>query len=694
MNTLGSVFSYLCVVASVLIPSYSTSAAQSQGLAAQWSFDEKGGAVARDSIRRADDAVTGHFKHVDGIVGGGLRFDGETTGITRVAKDSPQFSNALSVEAWVAVSTYPWNWVPIIDQSRGEEQLRGEIGYSLGIDAFGHLGLKVSVNGKFQTILSKDPLPLKKWSHIAATFENDRGLKIFVNGQMAGELTVPGALTPANDQDLVIGRVRDPVLPLEWIHPKFPVWYSFDGIIDELQLYNRSLSSEEVATDFAKIHLPDKDALAWPKLPSGPHGPGRFGAYYATLKFDDIWDEARRVGPDSDVVVRFDQSPGRFVFWQGTNYIPAWVTENGKWYTDEFMETGGSPGCPLGEDCEPMSDKQNRYSHVRILESTDARVVIHWRYGLCEVEEYICANPDPYTGWTDWADEYYSIYPDGVAVRKGVVWSSNLKKGREFQETIVINAPGTRPEDNINTDALTLANMKGETQVVSWANPPKKGDHWQEANIQEVNLKSTWKPFEIVIPPGSIRPYTGEKSYSIFEWWNHWPVQQVKSSGISAVTPDKSSHSSLSHMEGQIVARTDDTITKVMMHGLTTKSAAQLVPLAKSWLSAPNVEMTGNGSKSEGYDLTQRAFVFTRNDLGSAIKFDLRASNDSPLFHPAFVILNWGEAKPRLQVDGKQVAWGPSYRFGRVYTLQGTNLVVWMNTEATKPVSVEIANGK
>ena len=98
-----------------------------------------------------------------GLSGEGLRFDGETTGITRPAQDSPKITNALAVEAWVAVSTYPWNWVPIIDQSRGEEQRRGEIGYSIGIDAFGHVGLQVSVNGKFHTVLSKDPLALGNW---------------------------------------------------------------------------------------------------------------------------------------------------------------------------------------------------------------------------------------------------------------------------------------------------------------------------------------------------------------------------------------------------------------------------------------------------------------------------------------------------------------------------------------------------
>ena len=33
---------------------------------------------------------------------------------------------------------------------------------------------------------------------------------------------------------------------------------------------------------------------------------------------------------------------------------------------------GGVIGC-----CEHMSDKQNRYAHVRLIESHDARVVVH-----------------------------------------------------------------------------------------------------------------------------------------------------------------------------------------------------------------------------------------------------------------------------------------------------------------------------
>jgi hypothetical protein len=510
---------------------------------------------------------------------------------------------------------------------------------------------------------------------------------IYVDGKSAGSLPLRGTLIPAEGEDLVIGRACDPVLPAQWIHPKIPVRYSFDGILDELRIYDRSLTAEEIAKIYADAHYPGGDALPWPVLPSGPPGAGPFGAFYTTLNYDEMWDEPRRVAPDSDVVVRFDQSPIRMVFWQGTNYGGDWVSENNKWYTDEFLETGGRKDCPGGEDCEPMSDKENRYSHVRIIENTGARAVVHWRYGLCEVVNYSCANPDSITGWTDWADEYFTIYPDGVAVRKQVLWTLNFKNWHEFQETIVINGPGQRPEDNIEPDALAIGNMKGETATYSWENgaPTRNVD------------KAKWKPFQIVSPVhSSLKAYTGEPTYSMFEWWNHWPVAQVRSSGISAVAPDRPSHSSLSHIYWDPYAQTANSMTKLLLDGMTTKSPAELVPLAKSWLSPPSAEIDGAGFESKGYDPTQRAFVIARASASpiSRLRLLLRASPDSPLMNPAFVLRNWGDAKPRLTIDGKSIARGPNFRYGFVPHLEGTDLIVWLAMESTKPARLEFDRAK
>lgn len=682
------------VAAGLLICISTFGRAQSRGPVAEWSFNEATGPIAHDSISGTDDPVGGLFKHVPGVSGNGLRFDGESTVITRAHKGVPATTSGVTVDAWVAVDTYPWNWVPIVEHRREEQA-----GYFFGIDSFGHIGLKVAVGGQWWSLVSRSELPLKKWSHIAGSYDPAKGMAIYMNGKLVGNLPLQGNLIPAEREDLVIGRVCDPVLPAQWIHPKIPVRYSFDGIIDELRIYDRGLTSEEIEKLYAIVHPPSGDALLWPALPSGPPAVGRFGAFYTTLRYDEMWDEPRRVGPDSDVVVRFDEAPIRMVFWQGTNYGGDWVTENNKWYTDEFLETGGKVDCPGGEDCEPMSDKQNRYSHIRILENTDARAVVHWRYGLCEVVNYSCANPDPDTGWPDWADEYFTIYPDGIAVRKQVLWTSNFKTWHEFQETIVINGPGQRPEDNIQPDALTIGNMKGETATYSWENgaPKKNMEKPANPNIQVVNLKSKWKPFQIVSPVNSsVKAYTGEPTYSMFEWWNHWPVSQVRSSGISAVAPDRPSHSSLSHIYWEPYAQTADSMTKILLHGLTTKSASDLVPLAKSWLSPPSVELTAPSFQSEGYDPAQRAFVIVRKPGSSTshLQLLLKASSESPLVNPAFVLKNWGDSDPKLSLDGKPVVRGTNFRYGFVPHLEGTDLIVWLATESTKPIKLEFSEAK
>jgi hypothetical protein len=679
-----------------------TSYSQGTPPAAQWSFARSQGAITVDSIRSVNANLHGFYSYVAGASGDGLRFDGYTTSMTVPLRDAPVIGkNGFTLEAWVALNTYPWNWLPVVDQ---EDQR--EAGYFLGIDAFGHVGLEASIDGQWQTLISKTTLPLKKWVHITGTLETSEGqrwLRIYVNGSPVGQMAVQGELSPAS-ADILIGRVRQATLPFPEasIRPQYPVWYSFDGILDELKIYDKGLSADEIAHSYAAVKAPAGDVLPWPKMPSGPPGAGRFGAYYATLQYQDTWDRMRRLGPDSDVVVRFDQSPVRLVFWQGTNYIPAWVTENGKWYTDEFLETWES-GCPGGGDCEPMSDKQSRYSRVNILESNDARVVVHWRYALAEVEKYNGAWPDPQTGWTDWADEYWTIYPDGVAIRKQVLHSTEANRLHEWQETIVLHQSGSTPEDDINLDAITLENMQGLTKTYTWGqkpagtfgNPVGPGPVTgpPDPNIQVVNMKSQWKPFQVVSAEGaSADIYNNENSYFNFLCWNHWPVAQIASSDRPCVTDDRASHSSLSHLYWKVYSRGENTATKIMMDGLTTKSPAELLPLAKSWLTPPKLQVEGSGYRNDGYDATQRAYEVTRTTAESPKKLTLTfdASDASPIVDLAILIQNWGEGNVRLEIDGKLAPLGKDCRIGHVHRLNGTDLVIWIQRQSTQPLQVQV----
>ncbi|MCL4402439.1 MAG: hypothetical protein M1436_07240, partial [Acidobacteria bacterium] len=334
---------------------------------------------------------------------------------------------------------------------------------------------------------------------------------------------------------------------------------------------------------YAEVQPSATAPLSPPALPGAPKGPGRFGGYYTRLRYTDEWEYPWRVGDAADVVVRFDGAPYQFILWRGTSYVPVWATENGIWYNNQFFETGTGE---IETSAEPMADKQARYSFVRILESSAARVVVRWRYAPVNLN-YDMVHTGELTGWGDWVEETFTIYPDATSVRKVQVWSSTPvvvegkgpgKGGfRQWQESIVINAAGARPEDNIEPEAVTLANLKGESHTYSWEKdapgeyvrldeerrkalsgelrvfPEYQDRHkWlmqpDHANIQVVNLKAKYRPYVIVDPRSAIGSYAGEiiRERSMFPWWNHWPVsQQVRSNGRWAVAPDRVSHSSL-----------------------------------------------------------------------------------------------------------------------------------------------------
>ncbi len=671
-----------------------------------WSFDEADGRTVAVTAEKfaggsGDDHVEGFSRRVDGVRGRALAFDGMTTRVVRGAKLVPALGQGFRVSAWVALDNYPWNWVPIADQSRD-----GQVGFSFGVDAFGHVGLGLAVGGKWVVVTTASKLPLKRWQRVTASFDEATGIAVYVNGELAAQEKTVGSFSQAEEEDLIMGRTRVAVLPYpSWlIHPRDPFLYSLDGYLDELEVVAAGTSAGEERAEFAAVKVPDGDVIPYAVLPSGAPGPGEFGAYVETLKYSPNWDAPRRIGPESDVVVRFEQSGMRLVFWQGLNYVPAWVTANGKWYLDEFLEAWG-PKCVDGEDCEPMSDKQSRYSRVSVVASSAARVVVHWRYGLVETRGGKGANVDPDTDWFDWADEYWTVYPDGVAVRKQVLWSSDLyPKGwvnHEWQETIVINGPGQRPEDNIEPDALTLENMAGATHTYHWDQKldelftfpkgPGKLEEPAGANIQVVHLKSKEQPFQIVAPVGtSFDTYNAEKSYSMFEWWNHWPVAQIPSSGRPAVAADRPSHTSLSHIYWAAYGETEQTTTKLLMDGLTTGDAAGLLPLARSWTTPAGVKAKGAGVTGAEYDPAQRAFVVHRG-AGSAgvVTVELAASGASPVVDPAIVVEQWkGGSAATVKVDGQAAK--AAVRLGVEKHLEGDALVVYLPGTESQPLVVTI----
>jgi len=682
MKMKSNFISLMMILASLSLPVFAA-----DGPVAWWKFDQAKEDKVLESVGGGEDVVTGFFKLVKGVSGSAITFDGLSCYIALESAKAPKISGAFSVEAWVALGAYPLNWCTIAGQHDGERS-----GYFFGISDKGEVGLRIFSNGAGKKISTEEKLGLRKWYHIAGVFNPAMGLIIYIDGKETACLDTEGKFEQA-DQPVVIGKFATQVKPTGGIRKDSHMVTDilFDGVIDELKIFDRALSEKEIAAGYNDNKPAQSPDIPMRVLPAGPKGEGPFGAFYAHLKYYEQWDNFWRVSDYPDIVVRFDKAPYRFIFWRGTSYIPHWVTENGIWYDNEFNETWGhgAVGC-----AEPMSDKQCRHSNVRIIESNSARTVVHWRYALVD-NYYHFARVDERTGWGDWTDEIYTIWPDGVAVREITLHSTAPAEPHEWHEGIMVLGPGQTPESILEPEAITLANIKGETHTYSWAQaPPKKMNELEVPCIHLVNTKSTYKPFVIVTPESQPRvsAYRGEirREVSIFPWWNHWPTAQNPSDGRWAMAADRAAHSSLTHIKWKAYSETKNTMTKIMLNGMTDKKAGELASLAKSWAKPPKLEVAGSGFVSEGYDPTQRAYIIRAEKPQGDLEFTISASEESPVVNLPLVVKNWGRRWVSLSINGNRVRRGDDFRSAIVNKLESSDLVVWAKVDSVKPLKVTI----
>jgi hypothetical protein len=664
--------------------------AQNTAPVAWWKFDEGSGNTARDAASGVSDKILNNHQWLKGVSETGLKFDGFTTLIEREAKDVPQLGPRFSIEAWVALQSYPWNWVAIVDQEKSFHR-----GYYFGIDSEGHLGFQLSVWGTWQICLSTNRLLLRQWNHVAASYDPLKGIRLYINGQPAGALALTGRLDATTKTGLRIGRNFEDLPPTALVRrsASFPAYYSLDGILDEVKIYNDVLGPDEIASTYSrtKPSIPELDERRWPSLPVTNH----FGAVYTSLKLYPEWDALWRTGPYSDVVVNFADKPFHYVFWRGANFGESMVTENGTWVGDQSFESGTRVGT-----AEHMNDKHNMHSHVSIVENNDARVVLHWRYGLVDVTGKF-SDVDPLTGWGDWADEYFYIYPDGIAVRYGNIHGT--AKEYSFTEPTILLEPGKKPEDYVSLQAATIANDKGEARTYSWdpISPPFPfPEQPTNANIAEVNLKSEYRPFYIYQPGTVLGPYGWppelRPEYSHFPVWDHWPVNQAPSDGRYALFPDDFASAAVMSPDpnNAWIELPNQTKSTFFLFGLTKKSAADLATLDLSWLQPAAAKVQSEGYEAK-FDPAQKAYIVSRTHAVKTQKEEISiafaASNTSPIVNPAIVIKDWGDFAAAVKLDGRTPAPG-ALRLGWNRRLEGTDLVVWLRTETKKPIRLTVQN--
>jgi hypothetical protein len=658
-----------------------------------WTFEKEAKEIAHDKAGGVTDTIEGEFKQCAGVVGSALKLDGYTTCIVREAAKAPVLKGDFSVDAWLAFGAYPWNWCPVLTQADGESA-----GYSLSAGPRGEVRLQVAVDGKIQKIVSDDwVIGLHKWVHVAGVYQQGKGMRLYINGQPAKSVESAGKPDFAPKANLRIGMNYEAGKPsnIHREHGTRPAWYSLDGIVDEVRVSAAALTDSEVAAHVKAAGTPGKPDLQKRVLPTGPKGATGFGAFYTQLKYYDEWDALWPVGPDTDVVVGFDDSDVRVVFWRGSRYSPAWVTGKGQWMADQSVEAWGN-GAEDTEGCfEHMQDALCRYSHVRIIESTPARVVIHWRYAPVSSRDHLWRT-NPKTGRACWVDEYYTIYPDRTGIRKAMWKTGTLGRPRQFQESLPFTSPGQLRSDVLEQQFASVGNLAGETKKMSYikGKPDRNAPKPDKLVFQQYNFKSADKPF-IVFETGNrmqgVRDFPmGSKGMDVPGSCNHWPVGQARCDGRTVQAADRPTHFAGFPISNPPVHEANGRSWWNGIYGMKDLTMDQIRHLALSYNKPAVMKLEGKGYSGGEFDRGQRAYTLTRTDTGAALKCRINASAQSPVRNLALTIKGWGTDAASLTINGKKVESGSAFKTGQVRRMGSTDLVVWIKLDTDKPVSLEL----
>ena len=192
------------------------------------SFDEGTGDVAHDSSPHGFDAKVSGATWVEGKFGKALRFDGADDFVS--VGDAPELRllNGGTIMAWIYLEGQGASvWPRIICK---ELQTGSNGGYHMPIDWNRGRLLRFVIDGGGGTSVG-DPLEFKTWYHVAVAFDGEK-VRFYTNGEKIEEVPQEKP-TPDTQAEMQIGNSPVGVRP-------------FQGIIDEVRIWSRALSDDEI----------------------------------------------------------------------------------------------------------------------------------------------------------------------------------------------------------------------------------------------------------------------------------------------------------------------------------------------------------------------------------------------------------------------------------------------------------------
>ena len=206
------------------------------GLVGYWSFDGQYTTSTDGTKDVSNNGNYGQFKNgvkpVAGVVGQALSFDGVDDYVQVSNSAILNITDAITVEAWV-YNTRTYGGASY-DQIFGKAM---DVAYSAywqqssGIIVF-RLYLAATSTDKVQRNLNANQkIEVNVWKHLVFTY-NGSTMKIYVNGSLDNTVNYSGSIGTNADY---FGIGKDPDRN-----------YYFTGLIDEVRIYNRALSADEV----------------------------------------------------------------------------------------------------------------------------------------------------------------------------------------------------------------------------------------------------------------------------------------------------------------------------------------------------------------------------------------------------------------------------------------------------------------
>ena len=263
-------------------------------------------------------------ENISGAVGKALRLDGYSSFVNASIDASQLSSSLLTVSAWMAPETYPiMRGKDGVDNSfmTVAGNLTDNGGFAFMLSAQGDYGFTCFAGGRIE-LRANHKLPCYEWSHLVATIDAVGGsVKLYRNGELVAEGSCGGDINVGGN-NFLIGKSREDIREGDCY------LNTFNGLIDDITIYNKVMTAEEaalpVAANEANLTVPESrfaNDIMRPQyhaMPQANWGNETHGAVYYNGKFH-VFYQKNANGP----------------YWGRLHWGHIYSTDMYRWYEDQ-----------------------------------------------------------------------------------------------------------------------------------------------------------------------------------------------------------------------------------------------------------------------------------------------------------------------------------------------------------------------